>query len=762
MGFWFSKIPSLDQFPVTGYAISFGLDRLTPGVDNNRYDVYLSDTFCKIADQFILHVIEDNAMPGKGSGAVEKDQFKNSYREVMLSAINRAKAEQEIQVDYIARTAVAKMLIRGIAVCYDKFIANIRLLIREKENSGRSHMEDPVVLKAELSEILLNKEQIIRATGKIVFEHINDVDQRELNGIRKSNFGMDSILPEDLFLNPFLHIEKNNDYFMINTYDILPGQRIDDADKYDLLLSSIKKYLLSMGRSGFSQSRAVLDSSQPVTSPKDSKDHGTGDIVSDKQVDAWIKQTGNVDILFDFVSTRELYSTRRKQGKERKELEALKQMAQRQHRMLKFFYKKFKSSGVVERICASYEIRSVYPEYCPPLVPQVLLQFMMVPGTRKVIINRLKRLAKINQVPFSARSLKRCQKRIKGLRTSQKEAYLIRFFKGFFRYHRDFENFKLLERAMALVYLVKEENHIRLSRVNNTLYEFLLSHESTTEEKPVISHTILKVDIRGSTDIVHKMKEQGLNPASYFSLNMFDPITEIIPEYGAFKVFVEGDAMILGIYEREGCPEGWYSISRACGLAIHILLIIQRYNRKNRKYDFPFLEVGIGITFRKGQPTLFFDGDFQIMISSAINMADRLSGCSKAARKIMDSMDTPFNNYVFQTASNEDVAATSDDISRRYNVNGIELHPAAFKKLSQEIRLKPVECVIPKIQSEKIRFFTGIFPTVTGRNQRVIIREGSIPNVREHDLGLIAMTDRKYYEVCTNITIHDYFKTHEL
>lgn len=769
MSFWFSKTPSLYQSPLTDYAVSFALDRLILGVDNNRYDVYLSETFCRVADQFILHIIKNNSMldkgresAGKGSGVVKKNQFKNNYREVMLSAINRAKAEREIQVDYIAQIAVAKMLIQAIAVCYDKFIANIRLLIREKENSRRSQMNGPVVLKAELSEILLNKEQIIRTTGKIVFEHINDVDQSELNGIRKSNLGVDGILPEDLFLNPFLHIEKNNDYFMIDTYDILLGQRIDDADKYDLLLSGIKNYLLSMGRTGFPQSREALDASQPATFQKDLEKHETGSPLSEKQVNAWIKQIGNADILFDFVSAKELYKTRRKQGEKSKELKTLKQKVKRQHRRLKYFYKKFKSAGVMERICASYEIRSVCPEYCPPLVPRVILQFMMVPGTRKIIINRLKRLAKTNQVPFSVRSLKQCQKRIKCLRTSEKEAYLIRFLKGFFRYHRDFENFRLLEKAMASVYLVKEEKYIRLSRVNNTLYEFLLSHESATEEKPVTAHAILKVDIRGSTDIVYKMKEQGLNPASYFSLNMFDPITEIISEYGAFKVFVEGDAMILGIYEREGCPEGWYSVSRACGLAIHILLIIQRYNRKNRKYDLPFLEVGIGITFRKDQPTLFFDGDFQIMISSAINLADRLSGCSKAVRKIMDSMDVPFNNYVFQIASNEDLIATSDDISKRYNVNGIELHPSAFDKLSQEISLKPVECVIPKIQSEKIKFFTGTFPTVTGRNQRLIIREDTIPHVHEHDLGLITMTDRKYYEVCTNVIVHDYFKSHEL
>lgn len=740
MGFWFFKTPRLDQLPVTDYAVSFDIDRLTHGIDNNKYDVYLSDTFCKVADQFILHVMEDIAMPGKGrkivgkgSSAVAKVQFKNNYCEVMVSAINRAKIIREIQVDFLARIAVAKMLIQGIAVCYDKFIANIRLLIREKENSRQYDMDDAIILKAELSEILLNKDQIIRATGKIVFEHMHNVDQKELNGIRKLNFGKDSILPEDLFLNPLLHGGKHNDYFMMDTYNILLGQDVDDVDNYDLLLSSIKQYFIK-------------------TLPVDS--------VSDKQIDVWIKQVGNVDILFDFISTRGLYRSQIKQGKKRQELKDLNQMAKRQRQMLRFFYKKFKSSGMMERICASYEIRSVYPEYCPPLTPRAVLQFMIVPSARKEITKRLKRLAKMNQTAFSIQSLKQCQKRIKGLRILKKEAYLIRFFKGFFQYYRDFENFRLLEKAMSLVYLVKKDKHLRLSRANNTLYEFLLAHEVNIEEKPVTSHVILKIDIRGSTDIVHKMKEKGLNPASYFSLNMFDPITEVISEYGAFKVFVEGDAMILGIYEREGCPNGWYSVARACGLAIRILLIIQRYNRKNKKYDFPFLEVGIGITFQKGQPTFFFDGDFQIMISSAINVADRLSGCSKDARKIIEAIDMPFNNYVFQTASDEDVAATSDDISTRYNVNGIELHPLAFHKLSQEIKLQSVECVIPKLQLGKIKFFIGIFPTVTGRNQRLIIREDTIPKVCEHNFDRVTMTDRKYYEVCTNVTVYEYFKTH--
>ena len=49
--------------------------------------------------------------------------------------------------------------------------------------------------------------------------------------------------------------------------------------------------------------------------------------------------------------------------------------------------------------------------------------------------------------------------------------------------------------------------------------------------------------------------EQGLNPASYFSLNFYDPVNKLLGKYGAQKVFLEGDAIILAILEREGEPD---------------------------------------------------------------------------------------------------------------------------------------------------------------------------------------------------------------
>ena len=336
----------------------------------------------------------------------------------------------------------------------------------------------------------------------------------------------------------------------------------------------------------------------------------------------------------------------------------------------------------------------------------------------------------------------------------RKRAYLIRFLRAFCRYHRDFCCYNVYREAAERINLVTDKKILALSKANNTLYEFLLPHEQEMGEKPIINHTIIKADLRGSTDITHQMNERGLNPASYFSLNFFDPITEILSEYDAQKVFIEGDAIILTIIEREDTPSGWYSVARACGMAINMLMIINRYNKKSQEYQLPVLELGIGICHRTDAPTFLFDGDTRIMISPAINLADRLSSCNKSVRRIIRRNASPFNLFVFQGASDRDLEKTADDLLLRYNVNGIELNEAGFRKLAQEIDLKQFYGDIPELRLEKVRLYTGKFPTKSGRYQRLVLREADVPAVNTEDLKQIQFTHRKYYEVCTSSTIY--------
>ncbi|MGE0086689.1 MAG: hypothetical protein AB7S75_19975, partial [Desulfococcaceae bacterium] len=556
--------------------------------------------------------------------------------------------------------------------------------------------------------------------------------------IRRINFGDSAVVSDDFLVNHMFCVNSfSDDYFMLKEYHIMLGHRLEDPDKYDILIPFLQNLLKEM-----------------VQRVPDDKD---ADCLQEPGSDCLMHKE-NVDILFNCFQSEYQYRMTKKDGKKGDDTQSLRIQADAQKKCLNFLYRKFRRAGLIRRIAATYEMQSVYRYYCPPLVPQLILQFFLSFRMRRTVISRLRRLNRFYGSSFSLAPLRKIQRRLWFLRGSGKKGYLIRFLKDLSCYHRDRQNCMTVRAATDSVNILTEEKMCNLSRANSTLYEFLLPHEQVSEEKPLINHVIVKADVRGSTDITHRMMARNLNPASYFSLNFFDPITEILPEYGAEKVFVEGDAIILSIFERGDMPDGWYSVARACGLACRILSIVRQCNRRNQKNSLPIIELGIGISYKNTSPAFLFDGAHRIMISSAINLADRLSGCSKMVRKQMLNRKTPFNLYVFQTLSDEDMDKTSDDLYQRYNVNGIELNAAGFEKLKTEIDLKPVEVGIRALEKNRVRFYTGRVPTVAGSYQRLVIRESRIPRVDPGTFAVLSLGRKKYYEICTNPKLFEHIE----
>jgi hypothetical protein len=146
------------------------------------------------------------------------------------------------------------------------------------------------------------------------------------------------------------------------------------------------------------------------------------------------------------------------------------------------------------------------------------------------------------------------------------------------------------------------------------------------------------------------------------------------------------------------------------------------------------------------------------MISPAINLADRMSKCSKPLSQKISNPKFLFNLYVFQKASENYAATQSDNVLLRHNVNGIELNAEGFEKLSREIDLKSIECHIPELQSEKIKVHTGKFPTVTGKYHRLVVREDLISEISPNDFSILKKTEKKYYEVCTHPLLFEHIE----
>jgi hypothetical protein len=235
-------------------------------------------------------------------------------------------------------------------------------------------------------------------------------------------------------------------------------------------------------------------------------------------------------------------------------------------------------------------------------------------------------------------------------------------------------------------------------------------------------------------------------------LNLYEPVTRILERYGAAKVFIEGDALVLAIYENESNRAQQRAVAKACLLAREILNVAAAYNNKAQAGNLPRLELGLGVAFQGSAPTYWIDGDSRIMISRALNLSDRLSGCSKAAKRLLAQKPTAFRLILFQTVME---GATEEEVGEfliRYNLNGIELNEEGFKKLAEEISLTKLQadCALPWGR-ERGTFYFGEAPIGDGV-EPILIRQGTVRQLLSN--GQIGEpVAQSYYEVCADSEI---------
>ena len=420
-----------------------------------------------------------------------------------------------------------------------------------------------------------------------------------------------------------------------------------------------------------------------------------------------------------------------------------------QRALLSGWLELLETENVFQHVIASYEAVPLLAEYSPPINPQQLKNALISKTERARVESLLQEHVKI-----SPDNLNNTVKKVESWKGADRAKLAARFFGDFARYHRDLRRFETLSSAMDAVNVIASERLKELSAINNTLYEFRLADEQKSGEEKVLRHVILKADIRESTTLTRTLSERGLNPASYFSLNFYEPINKLLPKYDASTVFIEGDAVILALFEREG--ESGLGVARACVLAKEMIGIVSAYNAQSQKQGLPALELGIGISYQDSSPMYLMYGAKRIMISKALNESDRLSSCSKDARKFVSGKSTPFNVFNLQTVQDSDTTGNPDEFVVRYNISGVTISAAAFAKLAQEISLKEHSVQLPTIwPGESVRLFSGVVPIAAGVFHKIAVREAAIPHVNAGTMTMTDWTTRKYYEVCVSQEVYD-------
>jgi class 3 adenylate cyclase len=725
-------------------APAVALEGLAVGVDNLRHDVALSARFVEAARAQIMRLIirhgelegllaaemtqrtqgpswMRSAAGGPARTPGEKSDWKPLLAELHLGALNRAKREEKTSVDLLARLAITKFLRTEMNQQFAQVLERCRVLLKNYEGMRQGQ---GVEYRERVAAFQVRKKIILRKTGQDLFETLREIEKETLARTRRSLFGEassaesktaepggSSFASYGLFVNRLAFSEDGRDDYLCAEHYVMLGNWDRDPDRYGRLQDVVWGFVRLL----------------------------YGEDTSSETIDAWLCAPQNA---------RALVGTGTPDDSTAEGVAKQERLAQ--------WVRLLEDEQVMEHVIASYHTVPLLSEYAPRINPQQLKNALI----SRPECDRVERMIQ-EHGKLSPSSLYAAVGKVAGCRGAERAKVAARFLQDFSHYHRDLRRLEVLNAALDSVNLVGSEKLRELSRMNGTLYEFLLPDEQQqTGEDRVLRHVVLKADVRDSTRLTRTLMEKGLNPASYFSLNFYDPVNKLLSKYGAQKVFLEGDAIILAILERTGEPG--LAVSRACVLAREIIEIVRGYNALMQRSGMPGLELGVGITLQESAPLYLMDGEHQIMISEALNQSDRLSSCNKRARKVMESQAGPFHVYVFQTAGAEttktkDEAENPEDSIVSYNLGGIRMNEAAFRKLEQEISLVPLTVKLPaSMASDKgeYKLSSGTVPVDRDIFRKIVVRTSRVPRIKVEDFSVQGWTEHSYYEVCTDPAIY--------
>lgn len=737
MPFLFFERTRLDehatQLRLSTYTPELWLSGLVTGVDNIRHDVSLSPKFIELLRGHMLYLIarhggvEDmvkeepvrlnqptlpvtmrrpEAATPATKPADRAGELKKAISELQIAALNQAKSQGNISIDLLLRLAIIQLIRQE----QTNQFAKVQERCREKLKTVEGPRADPKVhtMRDRFMSLQVSKKIVLRKAGEELFATLREVEKEGVARMRRSLFGDLDLPAYDLFMNRLVFTEDGRDDYLNAEQYVMLGNYDRDLDRFDMLSEVASDFLQELG---------FLEASSN----------------DPEKASALLNVPENAQELFGGASSQEESPAR----------------ARAQKALLAAWTNGLEQAGVLERIVASYEAASLLAEYSPLINPQQLKNALVSKTDRKRVEELLAAHGRI-----STDKLNQAVKRVAGHGGADRQRVAARFLFDFMRYHRDLRRMEVVHAALESVNIASNAKLRELSAINNTLYEFLLPEEQKPAEEKIVHHVVLKADIRDSTTLTRTLFERGLNPASYFSLNFYEPVNKLLEKYDAAKVFIEGDAVILAKFEREN--ETSFAVSRTCMLAREILGIVHAYNEKSQKSGLPSLELGIGICFQDSAPMYLMDGSSRIMISPALNLSDRLSSCHKGARQFVGGHRLPFNVFCFKTIADEDTAGNADEFLMRYNIGGIHINEAAFNRLRAEISLQEHVLQLPMIWGpQKVNFYSGLVPVAPGVFHPIVVREGVIPHISAADFSVKAWTDRRYYEVCVNEAVYE-------
>jgi hypothetical protein len=742
------------------------LDQFQIGIDNQHIDVVFShkfrDTLAELSDKIVQEDLVRHgwAKMGKPPSNQDFEALRDVYRDIMRGTLERvhenAKLKDLLQLLHLA-------LLKSLLEAPADAVSRLRYKLQQDADSP-SGMDSGRSL--ELHERMANLSRlepgICYRVLRRLFKVIMRLESKELRKLRKSVVGRSWLVSKQILFNPILHLPNlSTEEFFHNHYPLLCIDR-HEGNFFDLtnriITETYQNYLPVWSKAPEKQGMlGAMSNKQPFEIRNRELHSGFSEFLegqrmlerslSDEEFKSievcWLDVPTNIEILITKPSQEGGWFSKRTLDDgvspwQNPECDKLQQKLQEE------LLRRLDRAGIPRRAIAAYRTPRLYHQLKGQLSFKDIYLYLADQLPKKAISKRLTSLP--DKGVASLKALDVVLNYIRKMPAAKLQSYTLRYLRDFLSFRRDLKLAYYSYQQMSRIGVLQSTESIKLSRDNGTLYEFRLASDKKLDEDKVKAHVVLKADVRGSTEITQQLVEKRLNPATHFSMNFFGPITKLLDRFGAQKVFVEGDALILTVLEAGNQRTKSMTVANACGLARKMLLVMEAQNSQNRAYDLPKLELGLGIAFCNEAPAYLYDEKRRIMISPAINKADRLSSCSAELRK--DSGWRRSERHRVEVIRLPDRESKNSDRHLRFNVNGIELDQPAFEKLKLEMVLHKVK--LHSRSGESHYYHVGRFMDRLGSSHWLVIREA---RQKIWEQGQLAESERDkvlFYEVVTD------------
>ena len=757
--------PSLAEFSAPlahpgPWAISLGV--FGKGIDNTHIDCLLSAGFRAQAGETVRKLVREDAaslsrrIPEQLVGAEDLAALRDTYLRLFDSALERRPGKTPRDTALLLQFTLLKYLLQLVAAETHSLLESLKTQLHSElatDAAGRANLHERLVL------VTRQAQGIQRRVGQLLFREVRKLESARLQNVRDTVLGTHWPVTDTLLFNPILLIpDPGEGLALAADYPIgwLAGSAIGDwlAQTAACLTQTFAPWLPGWMTGDAAAHPRPEDA--PAPRPTQGRDQGQlrgyvateillGRFVPREEyrqgLTSWLDEPANLRLLLDpeparhnaMGETQAVPAHRQHSGWPLWQRDLLEQLAAG-----------LEAEGRRRAIEVAYALPGLRTQLGQSLPLSLVLDYADGHLTRRRLERHLATLRGGLDPLVVFQTLERVQ--AQRLRQTPAEALALigHYLVDFLTLRRDLKlAYKTFE-TMDGIRLLETEDEVRLSRANGSLHEFHCRGEGGPQTRRIRSHAILKADVRGSTLITEELRARGLNPASHFSLNFFDPVNRLLPEFQAEKLFVEGDAVILALYEYTDGGPG-LAVARACRLARKILQVVNLQNVQNHQLGLPELELGLGISFSRREPNFLYDEGRPIMISSAINQADRLSSCSGLLlRSGFLPANPAFRVAVVRDAVGGERAGPGRDLLP-YNVNGVKLDETAFLKLQEELLMSQLRLSDPSAQENL--FFIGSYTDDDALVHWVLLRHAPVRDWNGDTVGPVEPDRRHYFEL---------------